>query len=359
MKPKYLLVWDRIGDYHRSRWKALAKIAGLTNVFGADLGGADGLYKWENTSDLPGYALLSEKPVEVPDFDARFKAFKNLVNSQNISVLGIAGYGRKEYLAFLAWAWLKNKKVVLFAESWYGGKSVLNTLKGQMLKRCCKGFLVSGALARDHFINNLGIDASKIRIGYSVVDNAHFASAKNTTKTGKPILLCVARFSPEKNLENLIKAFLASELKDRFVLKLVGGGPLKTELEKLANANPNIIISPWLGYPELPALYASATWFILPSVFEPWGLVVNEAMAAGLPIILSNQCGCHPDLLGPDNGFLFETQRGEGPESLIKVLNLVAGTPEGATEIMGQSSAFKIRQFSPETWANSFIELSA
>jgi 1,2-diacylglycerol 3-alpha-glucosyltransferase len=358
MKPKYLLIWDRIGDYHRSRWRALAQITDQHAVFGADLGAADGLYKWENTSNLPGYYLLSEKPVEQPDFWGRIGRFLKLVRQQKINVVCIAGYGRKEYVAFIVLSVVLGKKVILFAESWYGGKSVLNSLKGAFLKAFCKGFIVSGQFAKTHFVNNLGIPANKIQIGYSVVDNAHFASASGTSKPQKPIILCVARFSPEKNLINLVQAFLQSGIRDSHTLKLVGGGPLKHELEALAAGHSNIEISSWLGYNQLPGLYASATWFILPSTFEPWGLVVNEAMAAGLPLILSEQCGCHPDLLDNSNGLLFYTQPSAEGQSLLATLNRLASITEEEMLAMGEASREKIKQFSPETWAQSIIQLA-
>jgi glycosyltransferase involved in cell wall biosynthesis len=83
------------------------------------------------------------------------------------------------------------------------------------------------------------------------------------------------------------------------VLLMVGDGELRPALEKLAQeAAPGLV--KFLGFQnqtELPALYDLCDVFVLPSRFEPWGLVVNEVMSAGKPVIVSDQVGSGPDLV--------------------------------------------------------------
>ncbi len=192
-----------------------------------------------------------------------------------------------------------------------------------------------------------------MEIGYSVVDNEHFSSGIKTIHQN--MILCVARFSEEKNLARLIKAFQKAKLSEDWFLKLVGGGPLKEELQKLIAGNEQIILSDWLSYNELPDLYASASFFILPSLFEPWGLVVNEAMSAGLPVALSVQCGCEPDLCSDANGFSFDAN---DENNIIETLKKICGTTEMEKEAMGDASREKIAMFSPQIWAKRFISLA-
>jgi glycosyltransferase involved in cell wall biosynthesis len=187
-----------------------------------------------------------------------------------------------------------------------------------------------------------------------VVDNAHFEKGQ-AQKEARPVLLCVARFAPEKNLATLISAFVKSELVQGWTLKLVGGGPLKEELQNQAAGHPSVVFADWLSYAELPDLYASASFFILPSSFEPWGLVVNEAMSAGLPVVLSEECGCRPDLLGADNGFSFEAGN---EKALIAVLNRISKLEPAALEAMGAASRQRIQSFSTRTWSQSFLRLA-
>jgi 1,2-diacylglycerol 3-alpha-glucosyltransferase len=104
-----------------------------------------------------------------------------------------------------------------------------------------------------------------------------------------------------------------------------------------------------LPYGDLPDMYAAATCFILPSSFEPWGLVVNEAMAAGLPIILSDAVGALPDLLTPENGWSFNHN---SVADCVRCLNQLAATSPDQLSQMGASSRQIIQAFTPATWAD-------
>lgn len=349
-----LLVWDRAGDYHRSRYEALIAENQLAEVHLADLGAADGLYKWHSETGNKFFHILSSLPVEKRDWMVRFKAFKKILKLHQIQIVGLAGYGRIEYILFILYSWFTGRKVILFAESWYGNSSLKNAFKGFFLGLTCHGFLVSGKRAKHHFEFLLGLPSEKIRTGYSVVDNDHFSGISDVEK--EKILLCVARFAPEKNLENLIEAFTQSALiKKGWTLLLVGGGPLKARLLTLAENQSQIKILDWLSYEALPLVYGQASCFVLPSRFEPWGLVVNEAMAAGLPVIVSKACGCGPDLVDEQNGFVFDEQV---TPQLSEILNLLANTNEEILKKMGKNSQQKIAAYSPKNWARAFMDLA-
>lgn len=94
----------------------------------------------------------------------------------------------------------------------------------------------------------------------------------------------------------------------RPILLLAGDGPMRQELETLASQIAPDMVK-FLGFrnqTELPALYDLCDVFVLPSRFEPWGLVVNEVMNAGKPVIVSDRVGCGPDLVKPgENGAVF------------------------------------------------------
>ena len=349
-----LLVWDRVGDYHAARFLELERLHTSGKTFLADLAGSDSLYKWDNpVAGHPNYHPLSLLPIDQPDAKNRVEAFQRLVEKEQITCVGLAGYGRKEYNQMLIWCRTKGIRVVLFAESWYGNNFLFNKLKGLYLSRVCQGLLVSGERARTHFRQKLGMKIP-LEIGYSVVDNAHFEKGRAQNEA-RHVLLSVARFAPEKNLAALISAFVQSDLAQTWTLKLVGGGPLKESLHQKAAGHPSVVFADWLSYSELPDLYASASFFILPSSFEPWGLVVNEAMAAGLPIALSEECGCRPDLLGPDNGFSFPAA---DEKELISVLNRISSLHSTELEKMGRASQTRIQAFSTKTWTHSFLRLA-
>jgi glycosyltransferase involved in cell wall biosynthesis len=349
-----LLLWDRMGDYHRARWRAMQQIYTRGKVFGADLGADDALYGWQNTANDKLYIRLSEKPVTQGDFWRRIINYIKVVRKHHIKQVCIAGYGNKEYLTILFISKLMRLKVLMFAESWYPGNKWTDRVKGLFLRQVAHNIMASGVHARNHFQDRLGFAAHRIITGYSVVDNNHFEKqiTSHTHKAGRSdnlqTLLCIARFAPEKNLAGLIRAFYKSELPDkRWRLQLVGGGPMKNELQALIT-DSHVELSNWIGYENLPAVYQAADCFVLPSIFEPWGLVVNEAMAASLPIILSNECGCKPDLLSDENGWSFGATK---EEDLVRVLNLLSATPQEKLASMGKKSSEIIASFSPKTWA--------
>ena len=343
-----LLLWDRIGDYHYARVKACEAVL-EQEVFTADLAGTDALYKW-NSIDTNKHTVLSTKPAEQPDLINRFNAFRKIIKEQSITTVAMP-YGRSEYHLFLLYARVKGIRTIIFSESWYSRGKLKDFLKSILLKILGNYFFVSGQHAYDHFTKNYKINPRKIETGYSVVDNKHF---QRKIFTEKKYIICTARYSEEKNLSFLIRCYAKSAISRSYKLFLVGEGPLRTTLQAEITAlglSDQIQLTGWFRYADLPKVYAEAIAFVLPSFFEPWGLVVNEAMSAGLPIILSDTCGCKPDLLREGiNGWSVTI---ENETELIERFNAFNKLDEKAIEIIGKNSLQLIRTFSPETWAES------
>jgi glycosyltransferase involved in cell wall biosynthesis len=133
-------------------------------------------------------------------------------------------------------------------------------------------------------------------------------------------------------------------------LVIVGSGPWEQRLKKIAQSK-NLKGICWPGFKqvdELPAYYALASCFVLPSVSEPWGLVVNEAMACGLPVLVSDRCGAAGDLVFPGiNGYVFDPFDAAGLARLMQCMS--AG--ELNRKEMGQASKRLVANYTPETWA--------
>jgi glycosyltransferase involved in cell wall biosynthesis len=293
--------------------------------------------------------------MEEGDFWARFSAFRKVVNRQRITTVAIAGYYRPELMAMLIWSRLTGRKVVLFAESWYGGNALTDKIKGFLLNILCHQFFVSGKRAAEHFEGRLALPARKIKKGYSVVDNAYFEQARPLRKQENDLqkrILCVARFSPEKNLKSLLVAFSNSGLsKNGWQLRVVGGGPQKEELKTLAKDIQGVELQDWVSHLELPKLYSQASLFVLPSIFEPWGLVVNEAISAGLFCICSDSVGAVPDLINRNSGLVYET---EGVQSLTE--SLISGVQWA--EGQGRKVDTLIDPYTLVDWANTITHLA-
>ncbi|WP_336778148.1 glycosyltransferase [Pantoea sp. USHLN256] len=111
----------------------------------------------------------------------------------------------------------------------------------------------------------------------------------------------VGRLSEEKNLHLLVEVF--NEL--NLPLTIVGDGPQEKELKKIAKGNINF--KGYIHNNKLRTLLDECDVFVLPSISEPWGLVVEEALSAGLPVIVSDRVGCHKDLINNKNGIVFKS----------------------------------------------------
>jgi glycosyltransferase involved in cell wall biosynthesis len=341
-----------LGDYHRARWRTLQKMYGDGRVIAADLAGADDLYRWESTRDDPDYVLLSEKPVGERDHVNRLANLRRCVEENDVTTICL-GFGRWEYIQFILYARLRGLQVIIFDESWYPRKRAVDYLKGKFLNTFASGFFLSGKRAYNHFTQRYGIPPERIETGYNTIDVEHFARPQ-TNGERENILLCVARYSEVKNLKRLIRAFLRSRMSESYTLQLVGDGPQKEELAALSAGHDSVELKGWVSYDEIPKLYHRAKIVVLPSSFEPWGLVVNEALAAGLPVIASQAVGAAPDLVTADNGSVFHE---ENEDELVAVLDHWAGMSDAELNAHGAKSTELSRQFTLETWATRLLRL--
>lgn len=131
--------------------------------------------------------------------------------------------------------------------------------------------------------------------------------------------LYVGQVIEKKGLELLVSVF---NRLPQLRLSIIGDGPQRKELEK--NANDNIVFLGAINNKELPRYYKSADVFVLPSKVEPWGLVVEEALNNGTPVIVSNHVGCASSLVCPNNvGLVFESGDDNSLEGAIfKICNV-------------------------------------
>lgn len=174
------------------------------------------------------------------------------------------------------------------------------------------GFLAIGS-ANAAYYRWMGVPDDRIfQVPYTV-DNTRFIAASEAAhgdraamraKLGMepdlPAIIYASKFDRRKRPDDLLAAY--AQLRAEGVaaqLVLVGTGALEAQLKARVadDAIPDVVFPGFVNQAELPAVYAASDVFVLPSVNEPWGLVVNEAMCAGLPIVLSSEIGCADDLV--------------------------------------------------------------
>jgi glycosyltransferase involved in cell wall biosynthesis len=178
--------------------------------------------------------------------------------------------------------------------------------------RALSGVLAIGS-ANAAFYRAMGVPEERIFCMPYTVDNARFANdsrlsdeqrmkvrAKLGVADDDPIVLYAAKLQARKHPDDLLRA--AARLKDqgvRFHVVMVGSGEMTAELAELTShlGLENVHFHGFANQSVLPQIYGAADAFVLPSENEPWGLAVNEAMCAGLPIVTSVEVGCVADLV--------------------------------------------------------------
>jgi glycosyltransferase involved in cell wall biosynthesis len=118
-----------------------------------------------------------------------------------------------------------------------------------------------------------------------------------------PLVLFAAKLQPRKRPIDVVKAM--DQLGHAANLVIIGDGLLRTDIERLASKRPWMQTLGFVNQRKIAEWYGAADLFVLPSDYEPWGLGVNEAMAAGAVPIVSDTVGCAPDLVTHDVGWVY------------------------------------------------------
>lgn len=202
------------------------------------------------------------------------------------------------------------------------------TLREPILKswyRAFDGFLAIGTANRRYY-EAMGVPADRIELMPYTVDNERFIAAsvearvqRQATRTSlgirdsRPTILYASKFEERKRPHDLLEAFARLRAEGHeAALVMVGSGLLEESLRaKVAGLGltAHVVFPGFVNQSELPNIYAACDVFVLPSENEPWGLVVNEAMCAGLPIVLSEEIGCAEDLVQTGvNGATFKAR---------------------------------------------------
>lgn len=136
------------------------------------------------------------------------------------------------------------------------------------------------------------------------------------------VILFCGKLEPKKNPLLLLEAFIELQNQGEKHLKLifVGSGELEMQLKKKAQNNPDVYFLSFQNQTKMPLVYRLANLYCLPSQGpgETWGLAVNEAMACGRPVIVSNKVGCGPDLINAETGLIFESNNRQALTNAIK-----------------------------------------
>jgi glycosyltransferase involved in cell wall biosynthesis len=164
-------------------------------------------------------------------------------------------------------------------------------------------------------------------------------------------IVYIGRFSPEKGLKYLLQAWEEIEDKNDWTLTLIGNGP---EKEMLVQRN-DVVVLDFMSQELLVEQLQNAGCFILPSIFEPWALVLHEAAAAGLPILASDICGAVPYFVL--NGFNSVTFRPGNIEQIKIAIKKIVFAKESDLLEMSYNSRKLAQRITPEIVAKTFLSV--
>ena len=323
MKLTYLV--SRMGPYHVARFNKLAEHYSVTAIE---------LWAQEEAYNIP----LVASPIlfqRITLFETQSAARQSIVmfrraihaalSTAQTQVVAIPGWG--EPACILALEWAKNNSVpsIVMSDSKHDDvprHAPLETIKKLLLKTFDSA-LVAGQL-HARYLEKLGFAKEDIFFGYDCVDNEYFRIGSVLARERHGVVrekyslppnyfLACARFIDKKNLINLLRGYARYVNlcdKEPWHLVIVGDGPLRGKIQDTVTecGLSNYVRLPGLvQYAELPNYYGCADCFVHLSTTEQWGLVVNEAMASGLPVLVSKTCGCVPELVKEgENGYLVD-----------------------------------------------------
>lgn len=367
------VLFHRLGPYHHARLRALT---GKTEFGAVEFSRVDNTYQWDivsTDSNYPVISLFVDADIETKPIDAIVLKTQNTLNDLRPRIVAIPGWSSPAALAALAWCCKTRTRAILMSDS--AAQDEPRTWWKEWIKaRVVRLFssAVVGGTPHVDYAAALGLPRARVFPGYDVVDNLYFATEADKAnfdatelrvRHGLPdhYFLASNRFIEKKNLPRLLDSYAAYVSlvgEAAWDLVMLGDGPLKAVLmEHVARLGltERVQFPGFKQYGELPAYYGLASAYIQASTSEQWGLVVNEAMASGLPVLVSDRCGCAPDLVKDGvNGFTFGPYDTKG---ITDRMLQISGS-ECDLEAMGKASRATISYWSPDTFAANMLKAS-
>ncbi len=370
-----VLQWPRLGPYHLAQLAALGRAAQARGVRLTVIEAArrEAIYadiREETTHE--GFERLTLFPdatfEELPP-KALHSAVRRALDRLRPDAVAVNSYSLPDALATLEWA-RRNRRVAVGMTDTKADdgprRRWREAIKGRIVGQF-DAMLVSGTASTD-YVRGLGF-AGPLGTGCDVVDNDVFArgadAARADAEDVAPHFVAVSRFIGVKNLPRLLDGL--ARYRDRatasgrtpWPLVLVGDGPTRADLVAHAAALGLGDLVRFAGFAQidaLPALYGHAAAFVHPATKDTWGLVVNEAMAAGLPVLVSRAAGCAADLVGEGvTGWTFDPN---DTDAIADALARIAELPAADRRAMGEAARRAIAAWTPERFAEAVLDLA-
>jgi len=364
-------LWSRFGPYHLARLRG-ARECGV-DVIGIEIASDDGVYEWKPVDDgcdgamtvFPGrgYEELSASSIRA--------GVGRALDASGCDVVAVNGWSVAEARAGIAWRQAApGRCAVLMSETKRDDARrfwVAESFKRRVVARCDTALV--GGRAQADYLHELGMARERIFSGYDAVDNAYFAEGAATARRnaadlrrahGLPecFFLACTRLLRRKNVDGLLRAYHRYRSwcdGDPWELVVLGSGSEAARLRRLERSLSldGVIWPGFVQYDQLPIYYGLASAFIHPARQEAWGLVVNEAAAAGLPLLVSDTVGARYELVNDGvNGRLFDPH---DTEAMARVMLRLCEMNDAARHALGAESGKIVAGFSPRRFGERLL----
>jgi glycosyltransferase involved in cell wall biosynthesis len=316
------------------------------------------VFSWGAKKKLTPYCYPNIERVNFFDEqDYDFKKLLYLYNNNNYRLIYICNRREKKYLKLAKFA--KNRSIIIGQsdEQLYNSlRQYIKKIFSYFLYRQYFDFMCVPGYYQYEFMRFLGFKKNQIFIGAYTpnidIFNEFYLNNPNTNRRQNKTFLYLGRLEKEKGLKLLLDCFNILCNDYSFRLIVIGNGSQKSLIE----SNNFVDYYPFMDQKDLINHLKEIDYFILPSNYEPWGVVIHEMAAAGIPIICSDSCGARSSFVFNNyNGFVFKNN---SENSLLNCLKLVFQLPIEKMELFKKRSFDLSKSITPSLWAesiNSFL----
>lgn len=319
------IIWQRFLPYHWARVRhAHQRLTQLGYRFTAiEVASQDASYSFpEDRSTVALEHICCFPDASYHDHRAKeiYKKVLQVLTDLRPDVVFCPATAFPEGMAALAYRLANGKRAVMMDDAWEhtDQRGPFTRLTKRVIHRNVEAVFVP-AFTHLPYYHGLGFQEDRVVSGVDVVDNDYFSAQacgarqnetaiRRARQLPEEYFLFVGRFLPRKGLDTLLSAYKIYREKAggrHWALVLVGSGPYEERLHDLMHDLDGVHLAGAQFGGDLCEYYALAKAFIVPSESDPWGLVVNEAMASGLPVIVSTGCGAKALVREAENGWTF------------------------------------------------------
>ncbi|MBS1810948.1 MAG: glycosyltransferase family 4 protein [Acidobacteria bacterium] len=362
------VLFYNIGGYHAARLRAAAAACESRGgrLTAIQMFGSVAEHPWGNLEEQITFPLITLQSAS----DSPLTPISRILDELQPNILVIPGWFEPAARDMLQWSRIHSVPAILMSESkrddaprqWWKEQ-----VKSWRYIRHFSAAIVGGELHRQYAIE-LGIPPNKVFLGYNVVDNQYFADTSDhsrqevvATRQCEPLIpvndyfLTMTRFLPRKNVLAMIQAFASYREQlgtAAWDLVICGSGEQEDEIKALIQSlhlTGHVHLPGFVPYQSLGNWYGLAQALIHPALQEQWGLVLNEAAAAGLPILSSRTVGAARELVQDgESGILFDPEDvADITRAMLKFHQL---TPEHRRAMRAASRQIVFR-YGPEQFA--------